>query len=472
MQKPDPVKSDNPLWNLFKSVRLTIFILIILAIASVAGTLIPQQEGALGFARQLSPAMLRVFSTLGLFDVYHALWFRLIIAALALNLIICSVDRFPTAWKRMKARPNPDRSKPFENLPPERIFTVKGSMGKVAEQLRVFMKARYRNVSDTESGKEYFLYGDKGRYSHMGVYVVHLSVLLIIMGGIIGSFAGIEAFVNIAEGESVDTIRLRNSQAPYKLPFQIHCKKFTVDFYENGAPKEFRSDLQFLADGKVLKEGALLVNHPITFQGITFYQATYGKIPGGSVRLRIARQGSDSETDNLVVAMGKATPLPGKDGRFEVADIRDNFMGWRLGPAALIRVQPPEGEEKAFWIFQHPERVEKRFPGIFEKHPKLNPASFPPYVFFLEEFETKYYTGLQANRDPGVVLVWLGCFLMVAGFFVTFFTSHRHYRVRIQGKKDTLKISVAGNTNKNAVGLERDLDNLTSQLKDRLGDEG
>jgi cytochrome c biogenesis protein len=102
----------------------------------------------------------------------------------------------------------------------------------------------------------------------------------------------------------------------------------------------------------------------------------------------------------------------------------------------------------------------------------MNPASYPPYVFFLEKFETKYYTGLQANRDPGVFLVWLGCFLMVVGFFVTFFTSHRQFRVRIQDRKGKLRISVAGNTSKNPVGLERDLDNLTGRLKEQLGDKG
>ncbi|MBW1772367.1 MAG: cytochrome c biogenesis protein ResB [Deltaproteobacteria bacterium] len=471
MQKPDAGKSENPVWNLFKSVKLTIVILIILAIASIAGTLIPQQEGAIGFARKLSPGVLRIFDGMGLFDMYHALWFRLIIAVLALNLIICTIDRFPTAWKRLKAQPRPDRSKPFENLPPERTFTVKGSMTSVAERLKVFMKARYKNISDKREEKEYFLYGDKGRYSHMGVYIVHLSVLLILMGSIIGSFFGLEAFVNIAEGESVDTIRLRKSNNPYKIPFQVLCKKFTVDFYDNGAPKEFRSDLQFLVDGKVVKEGPLIVNHPITFQGITFYQSTYGKMPD-RIQLKIARQGSGSETNEVVVSMRKAIPLPGKEGQFEVADIKDNFMRWGLGPAVLIRVHPSQGEEKAFWVFQQPEMVKKKLPGIFEKYPKLNPASYPPYVFFLEEFESKYYTGLQANRDPGVFLVWIACFLMVLGFFVAFFTSHRQFRVRIQSKKDRLKISIAGNTSKNEVGLERDLDQLTGQLRDHLADEG
>lgn len=470
MAKSDAGTAANPVWNLFKSVRLTIFILIVLAIASIVGTLIPQQEGAMGFARELSPGMLRLFKTLDLFDVYHALWFRFIIAALALNLIICSIDRFPAAWKRLKALPKPDRAKPFENLPSERCFTIKGSMDDMAGRVAAFMKSRYRNVCEKDAGKDYFVYGDKGRYSRMGVYIVHLSVLLILMGGIIGSFFGFEAFVNIAEGESVDEVRIRGSQIPQKLPFQIRCKKFFVDFYANGAPKEFRSDLEFIENGKLVRKGSLLVNHPITFQGITFYQASYGRIPGDRVRIKVSRKGSDPENREMVVSLGKDVDLPGKDGRFQVVTIRPNFM--RMGPAALIKTDSAQGEEKSFWVFQQREMIQKRFPGIFEKFPKLNPASYAPYVFYLLDFESRYYTGLQANRDPGVFLVWIGCFLMVAGFLVTFFQSHRQFWVKIESEKEKLTVSVAGNANKNPVGLERNLDRLANKLRHHLADEG
>ena len=67
MAKSDAGTAANPVWNLFKSVKLTIFILIVLAIASIVGTLIPQQEEAMGFARELSPGMLRLFQALNLF---------------------------------------------------------------------------------------------------------------------------------------------------------------------------------------------------------------------------------------------------------------------------------------------------------------------------------------------------------------------------------------------------------------------
>ena len=97
--------------------------------------------------------------------------------------------------------------------------------------------------------------------------------------------------------------------------------------------------------------------------------------------------------------------------------------------------------------------------------PKFDPSAFNPYTFFLDGLETSYYTGLQVNRDPGVPIVWAGCFLIVAGFFVTFFTSHMRIWVRVLNESRGINISVAGTSNRNPVGLERELANLANGLK-------
>jgi len=102
----------------------------------------------------------------------------------------------------------------------------------------------------------------------------------------VGSFFGFDAYVNILAGEQIDTVMLRKTMRPLKLDFTVRCDKFTVDFYENGAPKEYRSDLSFLVKGKEMAKEKLLVNHPVEFMGITFYQANYGSIPGKTVRVK------------------------------------------------------------------------------------------------------------------------------------------------------------------------------------------
>ncbi len=455
----------NPIWAFFSSVKLTIVLLILLAIASVIGTLIPQisQREGVEFAKNLSPQMLRFFNTLDLFDMYHASWFRFIIGCLAMNLIICSVNRFSSIWKLFRTMPRPDRSKPFEHLPPEQAFVVQGKFEEVSEQISHFLKKRYRKTSAKGAPDTYYVYAERGRYSRFGVYIIHSSVLLILIGALFGSFFGFEAFVNIMEGQQTDTVRLRKERKQLRLGFEVRCDKFAVDFYENGTPKEYRSDLSFIIDGVEVEKRSLFVNHPVQFKGVTFYQSTYGTIPGKKVRLKITRDAKKNDTYFLEVDLGNPNPLPGDEGRFTIADVSGNFMD--AGPAILVAIEPQDGEEKYFWVFQDREMMRKRLPKPMLRSPKFDPSAFKPYTFSLNGLETGYYTGLQVNRDPGVAIVWTGCFLIIAGFIIAFFTFHLRIWVRLLNKGEGIILSIAGTSSRNPVGLERELNHLILELK-------
>ena len=459
-------KKSNVLWNLFTSVKLTLGLLIALAITSIFGTVIPQQEGAMELAERLSPGLVSILSSLQLFDMYHSLWFRLIIGTLALNLIICSLDRFPAALKRFQAAPKLDRSKPFEDLPPHRNFSAAGKIDEVLTLTVGILKGQYKRIHQKESEEGIVLYAEKGRFSHFGVYLIHLSVLIILIGSIVGSLFGFEAYVNIPEGESINKVQLRKSEVVRALPFDVRCDRFSVEFYDNGAPKEYRSVLAFMEGGKVALQGALLVNHPITFEGITFYQSSYRPIAGDKVRIKLSRDGSNPKPSALELVRGNTIELPGKEGHLQIVEVAEDFRG--LGPAALVSVHPHEGEKKEFWIFQNFEMIRKRFPPAMLRSPSLDPSAFKPYTFSLEGVEMKYSTGLQVSRDPGVPLVWTGFFLIMIGLFVTFFTSHRSVWIQIAKTKRGLNVRVAGRANKNPVGIERELDGVASKIKRKV----
>lgn len=457
----------NPfsLWRAFSSIRLTLFLLILIAVTSIFGTLIPQQESAMRVAQNLSPALVRVLDALHLFDMYHSWWFRLIIGALAVNLIVCSLDRFPSSLKRFRASPKADREKPFENLPPEQSLSVNAAFKPVRDLAGDLLARKYGRVERKDKQAATFYFVQKGRFTHFGVYLVHLSVLLILIGGIAGSLFGFQAFVNIPEGEGVDKVTLRKSRLTKPLPFAVRCEKFTVEFYPNGTPKEYRSDLVFVANGETLFQGPLRVNHPITFQGVTFYQSTYGTIPGNKVRLGLKTQ--DTGRNAVVAAeLNKPFPLPGQEGEAAVTSIRSDFM--RMGPAVQLEIRPASGEETQIWLFENHAAIEQRFPGIFETFPKLNPASFKPYTFFLESMDSRYYTGLQVSRDPGVPLVWTGFVSIIFGLFVTFFLSHRFIWVRVSRLENGATIDLAGMSSKNQVSLEREMGRLMAQLRSKL----
>jgi cytochrome c biogenesis protein len=294
-----------------------------------------------------------------------------------------------------------------------------------------------------------------------------LSILVILIGGLIGSIFGFDGYINIVEGEQIDAIEVRKRTTPMKLGFEVRCDKFTVKFYDNGAPKEFRSELTFSVNGKEMERKNLLVNHPIKFKGMTFYQSNYGEIPGNKVRLRIAWHSNTHESVDTEAEKGKLFPLPGNDGQFKVLKVDANLRGM-MGPAALISIRPAKGEETRFWVFQDWDTLQTRFPKQMLQSPMLNASSFKPYTFYLQGLESKFYTGLQVNKDPGVSIVWIGCFLLIGGFFITFFMSHRRVWVRVSRAKHGSTISIAGTTNKNPVGLQREVARLTTILNSYL----
>lgn len=470
MKNAPSKKNPNVIWEFLSSVKLTIVLLILLAIVSIVGTVIPQGQGAVEFAKNLHPAMFRFFTTLQLFDMYNAPWFRLLIVFLALNLVVCSINRFPSTWKRFSAKPAPDRSKPFENNTREDCFEISVNVDKASMRVEKILKSGYKNVRQKTIGANHFFYGDKGSLSYFGVYVVHLSVLLIFVGGLLGSIFGFEAYVNILEGEKTDQVIIRKTMKPLDLGFEVRCDKFSVDFYETGAPREFKSNLTFLVNGKAVRKNDLLVNHPVEFGGITFYQASYGSVADKEARLRIDRKSNKPVSSEKTVKGNVSYPLPGGEGTFKVVDMRNDIM--HLGPAVLILVKPKTGEPLEFWIFKNDDAVQKKLPPPMLASPKFNPEAFSPYRFSLTGLKTVYYTGLQANRDPGVPIVWAGCFLMVSGLFVTFFMSHKRMWVRLLDQGSTVRIEVAGTTNKNPVGLQKELRHLVINLQNEFHKKG
>jgi len=118
--------------------------LIIIAIASILGTIIPQEyEGGESF-RHLAPELVKVLNSLQLFDMYHSVWFIILMVLLSLNLIVCSLKRFPASWKLFRTVPSPDRSKPFENLPSDRILLVEQNRNEVTDNVRHLLAKKYK----------------------------------------------------------------------------------------------------------------------------------------------------------------------------------------------------------------------------------------------------------------------------------------------------------------------------------------
>jgi len=453
----------NSLWSFFSSVKLTITILVLIVLLFIAGTFIPPHDVVQTFANQLSPTVAKVFLFFRLSDLYHSSLFYILMTLLSLNLIICSINRLPALWKQYKTPCFPEPAGLFDNLPQSRIITADKEISKIKPIVESFLKNNYGHISEIEERRGYFFYTQRGRFSLFGVYIVHLSILIMIAGAIIGSIFGLEADINIKEGETVNVANLTKGNGIQQLDFSVRCDKFTVDFYKDGSPKTYRSDLSFIKNGQVQRQGALLVNHPLTFDRFRFYQSTYGIAP--EIKAIVTYTIAGKKGGSIGLAAGDTFDLPEGKARGFVMRVEENIM--QMGPAVKLRIISPK-KDIQFWVFQQLDQIIAMNPNILTKAPMFNPGLFPPFVFSIDRVEQSYYTGLHLVRDPGVSLVALGGLLMVAGMIIVFFMSYQQFWVRIEQEGAKISISIAGRSNRNDQLLQKKIDYLCKRINEEI----
>lgn len=460
-------------WKFFASVKLTIALLLTLAATSIIGTVIPQNESPEDYRQAFGDFFYRLFDVLDIYDMYHSWWFQMLLLLLMLNVVVCSLDRLATTWKIVFAR-NPrfnlDRWRSDKNRIRQEDPRPVDDLKAAATDL-VAKKFGYHRNEETKEG--FVIFAEKWRWTRLGVYVVHASVLLLLIGGLIGSLFGFDGFVNIPEGESVSTIRLRKSGALIQLGFEVRCEDFDVSFYPSGMPKEYRSRLAIIEKGQPVLQRDILVNHPLRYKGINFFQSSYGEMPPAvsvsAVPQEISLSFTSKETGMAYtkkVRIGQRIKIPENLGEFELKEFKDNFnfRGRDLGPTLIGTLLQKNGVSVEVIL-------PLRFPSFDRMSAAVDPQRSDAVFIAVDEFAAqplrqskRYYTGLQVTRDPGVWVVYTGFVLMIIGCIITFFMSHQRLYVEVtrQGRKSL--ITVSGKANKNKIGMQRKVEALVDQL--------
>ena len=93
------------------------------------------------------------------------------------------------------------------------------------------------------------LFSERSRISEMAVYIVHASLLLIFLGGIVDALYGWRGFVTLTPGTSSNQVELMKGAAR-TLPFSIRCDGTGEETYKDGTPKRWWSKLAVVQDGR------------------------------------------------------------------------------------------------------------------------------------------------------------------------------------------------------------------------------
>jgi cytochrome c biogenesis protein len=457
-------KQPNAVRSFFSSVTLTIVLLGLIALLAIIGTLAPQQDEAARLMERLSPGAVSILRTFQVFDIFHSIWFITLLVLLLVNLVVCSLNRLPITWKQYRRAAEPVKPEAWDRVRYDASIESSRPLHDAAARLDHFFKKKHGRLERFDTNDGALFRWSKGAFSPFGVYIVHLSVLLILIGVVLGSLLGFDGYMEIAEGESADAVILKGGRGGRPLDFTVRCDRFILENYPDGTPKTYQSDVAFLKKGRIVKSGSLRVNHPLEFEGVRFYQSSYGKAAGGK-NVLIVKRGAE-KLKELIPVIGEELPLDGSEALVKVIRVEDNFMG--MGPAVKIAVKTGNNRLD-LWIFQNIETMKRDNPGLLEQAPMFNPALYKPYSFSIGQTGTAYYTGLQVNHDPGIYLVGAGAFLLVVGFLWVFFYDYRQIWVRLETGDAQTKLSVAGRSNKHHAGLDRDVSRLLGHINAREG---
>lgn len=450
--------------------------LLSIAATSIIGTIIPQNESPEAYFHAYGEPLYRFFNLLDIFDMYHSWWFQFLILLLTVNIVVCSLDRISATWKIVFAKTPAFNLSRYRNLDDKEAFEVDGTLEDLKRVYEPFVSKRfgYSRVEPTKKG--FCIFAEKWRWTRLGVYTVHLSVVFLLIGSLIGSIFGFEGYVNIPEGETVGSIRLRNTGKIIDLDFEVRCEDFNLSFYDTGAPEEYRSSLTILEQGKPVLKKDIIVNDPLRYKGINLFQASYGKMPSDpQTKQRVSIKDhldeitlvfQNRETGMVFrkkAAIGTPVDVPEGRGKFVITEFRNaaEFRGQNIGEALSGILTPPDGNPVEVLLPLHFPNFDKMRGGAVAisvadpTEETVNPVAAS---------EERYYTGLQVTKDPGVWVVYTGFIVMIIGCLITFFMSHQRYCIEVVKHGQKVSVIVTGQANKNKLGIKTRIKKISELL--------
>lgn len=452
-------QQKNPLIEFFASVQLAIFLLFLLATTAIIGTIIPQNAQPALYVEQYGPMAAYFFQLLDIPDMYNSWWFTGLLALFTANLIVCSLDRIPRLirlLRRDNLETTPEQLARYELLRRIDMSLTHPDHNAQLDHLRQFFRKHGWKAQERRKDNGVLLFAQKAPWSRFGVYVVHASILVIFAGAVLGSpafarkvlkqsnFAYKGSIMLPEQGTTDHVFSTRGGDPVINLGFTLRCDHFHIDFYDNGMPKTYRSRLAVLENGQEVLQQDIEVNRPLKYKGVTFYQSSYQPYQDYTVQLR-------KEPDNITTSQTivPARQIQWQEGGISYGIINRERQG-EITRRVKVWLHDGEGEAAQLWVDMNRETVIERASG--------------KYLLTIKQV---YATGLQAAKDPGVWLVYLGCLLMLAGLYIAFFLSHRKLFAFVDTSGNSSGLLFAGTTNKNKVQFERTFTRMADKLEQR-----
>lgn len=494
-------------WRQLTSMRTALILLFLLALASMPGSVVPQEAvDSLRASqwRDQHPKLTPIYENLGLFSVYDSVWFSAIYLLLMISLVGCIVPRTRVYWRGMRAKP-PRAPRNLSRLPQHRSFETDEEPDVALEQARAALrKKRYRvEVSGDAVSSE------RGYLREAGNLLFHLSVLIVLVGFAVGGLWGFKGGVIVVTEDSFantlsqyDDFRAGALFDPAELtPFEFRVDDFDVTFIregrEAGMAHEFAADLTYRTTPTAAeREREISVNHPLTIEGTDVFLISHGYAPHITVRnadKSIAYSGpvvflpEDSTFRSFgVVKVPDATQTDGSTQLGLEGEFYPTYgfvRGKNGGPFSAF----PDARNPAISMLAYrgdlgldsgePQSVyglqKKGLDPILKADSKPlrldlglgRSATLPDGLGTVTFDGVSRYVKLQVSRTPGQKIALAGVVLALSGLLASLYIRPRRIWVRTRREGGRTLVEVAGLDRSSGGDLSVEIDALTAALR-------
>nr|WP_322999098.1 cytochrome c biogenesis protein ResB [Castellaniella sp.] len=327
--------------------RFAISLLVFICVASLIGTVLPQNQATNTYIDQFGPFWYAVFDQFSIWHIYNSPWFLLIMAFLVVSTTLCVMRNTPKMLRDMRTFREYVRGSSLKAFHHKVDVDSALNPDQAVEQVGALLRSqgfRYRVRADGDSR---MVAAKKGAANRLGYIFAHVAIVVICLGGLLDSELPVRiqtwlfdkqpvvgnmlisdvpesgrlsarnpsfrANMLIPDGKqsSMGIVSVGQGVLLQPLPFSVRLKKFYVEYYDTGMPSDFRSDVVVtdLATGKSF-DRTIKVNEPLRYQGVTVYQSSFDD-GGSTLQLKAwPLSGSASQPVDLSGTVGGNAQLP------------------------------------------------------------------------------------------------------------------------------------------------------------------
>jgi cytochrome c biogenesis protein len=468
-------------WRTLRSMRTALILLLVVAVASVFGSLVPQAPVAPGAVADLfveHPLLARLYRSVGLFDVYGSWWFTLTYVLLLISLASCLIPRTRLLIRGLGQKPQPARE--LETLRHFAQGIVPGHPDSALERSRRVLRRRRFRVAEAAPG----LAAEKGGTREWGSLVFHWSLFVLLIGVVVGKGFGFTGQATVIEGDT-----WTETHAAYDFPpvegrfftegmhraFRLEVLDFDASYRRSGVPRDFVSRVRVDGAGRVEE---IRVNDPLTVDGVKVYQQGFGWAPVIEVR----HDGRLLASEPVVFVTDRPTdPRVPWRGVIKLPSLRPQVgLEFRLLPDSLAALSGAAMlEARDPFLFYEAWRGDLRLTAAQSVF-RLDKAGLEPFDdgglgvgrsqalpggIEITFRDLREYTQFLVKRDPGTGLMLLAAALIVAGLVPALYSSRRRVWVRaVPADGDGTLLQVGGFALQRKAAFEEEFADISGEL--------